>query len=92
MIDYNEIYLLRDDCTLESDNWIEQTVYIISNRVTFECGKSDLIKIPVLAKDKYKACDVAKDFLLSRKAYNVIRVDGQDCRNTDLFLLQKRGV
>ncbi len=46
----SEIFLLRDKFTLESENWIEQSLYIIQKKVVFDSGEKDMIEILVLAK------------------------------------------
>lgn len=83
------IYLNNDKFVLESDKWIEQSLFIVQNKVVFDSGERDIIEIPVLANGIHEAWDSAKDFLLSRKAYCVKAVVGQQANGTKSFLIQK---
>lgn len=85
----SNIYLNKDKFTLETDKWIEQQQFIISNHVVYDNGQRDILEVPVLASGKYEAMELAKDFLLSRKAFNVKSVDGQSVLQTRSFLIQK---
>lgn len=85
----NEIYLQKDEFVLETDKWIEQSLFIVQNKVVYDDDKQDMIEIPVLAKGIYEAWDLAKDFLLSRKAYRVKAVVGQQANGSKHFLIQK---
>ena len=85
----SNIYLNKDKFTLETDKWIEQQQFIISNHVVYDNGQRDILEVPVLASGKYEAMELAKDFLLSCKAFNVKSVDGQSVLQTRSFLIQK---
>lgn len=85
----SEIYLQKDEFVLETDKWIEQSLFIVQNKVVYDDDKQDIIEIPVLAQGIYEAWDLAKDFLLSRKAYRVKAVVGQQANGSKHFLIQK---
>lgn len=85
----SNIYLHKDKFTLETDKWIEQQLFIVRNHVVFDNGERDIIEISVLASGKYEAWALAKDFLLSRKAFNIKAVEGQSAGETKSFLIQK---
>lgn len=68
---------LKENIMCESEKWVEYQTYNIKNRVIFDNGEEDFIIIPVVASGNYKAMRLAKDWLLSRKAFLVKEVQGQ---------------
>jgi hypothetical protein len=64
-----------------SDKWVEHQTINIKNIVKFGNDKEDVITATVVANNPYKAMEIAKDWLLSGKAFTVKEVVAQQQLN-----------
>ena len=82
---------MKDEIMEEAEKWVEYRTYTILNNCVFDSGKTEYIKTSVIAKGIYEAADIAKDFLLSRKAFLVKEVVGQRFEASSSVLIKKGG-
>lgn len=80
---------MKDLIMTESEKWIEYRTFTIESKCVFDSGKQDYITISVIAGNVYEAADIAKEWLLSRKAFRVQAVVGQKFGFPDCVLIKK---
>lgn len=71
---------------LQDEYWTEYEIYCVTNKVVYDNGKEDSINVKVLANGIYEARDIAKNFLLSRKAFLVKSVVGQTAESSSVVI------
>ncbi len=80
---------MDDKIIMQDKKWTEYQIFCVRNEVVFDNFEQDTINLKVVAKGKYEACSIAKDYLLSRKAYLVKQVVGQGVENTTIIIDNK---
>ena len=68
------------------ENIKEYFLFNVMNNCLFEDGKTSIIRKYVYAKNQYKAFEIARKWLESKVAFNVVKVVGQDLDNSKTFL------
>lgn len=61
----------------KGENWTEYFSYCVYNKVVYDNGERDVLRFNVIAKGKYEAMAIVKEFLLSREDFLVKEVVGQ---------------
>lgn len=80
---------MKDQILTESEKWVEYRTFTVESKCVFDSGKQDYIKVFVIAGNIYEALDIAKDWLLSRKAFRVQAVVGQRFATSESVLIKK---
>lgn len=77
---------MNDTIITQDEKWTEYQAFCVRNKVIFNNGERDFVDVKVISKDKYEARDIAKDFLLSRKAFLIQAVVGQNVESTTIIV------
>lgn len=65
----------------KGNKWVEYQCYNILTKVVFDDDKEDTVTVSVIAEHNYRAMEIARDWLLSRKAFLVKEILGQEQLN-----------
>lgn len=70
----------------EFENIKEYFLFNTINNCLWEDGKTSIVRKYVYAENQYKAFEIARKWLESKVALNVVKVVGQDLDNSNTFL------